>query len=151
MKSLEIAWPAASGYAHRDTREAMEKVIKKDLQEKLKDKFSPEDINTGYDIRMKAMMRRQYPGKILPHGWPRFYWISARLAVKWAYCRVLMESALFNRGETQVMTIVTLGSMAQRQQLDGLGIEDTKHYIHHYNFPPFSTGETGRIGNTGPA
>ena len=58
-------------------------------------------------------------------------------------------SALFNRGETQVMTIATLGSMSERQQLDGLGIEETKHYIHHYNFPPFSTGETGRIGTTG--
>ena len=39
--------------------------------------------------------------------------------------------------------------MSERQQLDGLGIEETKHYIHHYNFPPFSTGETGRIGTVG--
>ncbi len=47
------------------------------------------------------------------------------------------------------MTIATLGSMSERQQLDGLGIEETKHYIHHYNFPPFSTGEVGRIGTVG--
>jgi polyribonucleotide nucleotidyltransferase len=55
-------------------------------------------------------------------------------------------SALFTRGQTQVMTITTLGSTRKEQQLDGLGIEETKRFIHHYNFPPFSTGETRRIG-----
>jgi polyribonucleotide nucleotidyltransferase len=55
-------------------------------------------------------------------------------------------SALFTRGQTQVMTITTLGSTRKEQQLDGLGIEETKRFIHHYNFPPFSTGEVRRIG-----
>lgn len=55
-------------------------------------------------------------------------------------------SALFTRGETQVLTITTLGSLRMEQQLDGLGIEETKRYMHHYNFPPFSTGEVKRIG-----
>ena len=47
------------------------------------------------------------------------------------------------------MTIATLGSKRQEQQLDGLGVEDTKRFIHHYNFPPFSNGETGRVGTPG--
>jgi polyribonucleotide nucleotidyltransferase len=58
-------------------------------------------------------------------------------------------SGLFNRGRTQVLTIATLGSLRQEQQLDGLGIEESKRFMHHYNFPPFSTGEVKRIGNPG--
>ncbi len=57
-------------------------------------------------------------------------------------------SGLFNRGKTQVMTITTLGSTRSEQRIDGLGIEETKRFIHHYNFPPFSTGEARRIGGT---
>ncbi|MCU0307812.1 MAG: polyribonucleotide nucleotidyltransferase [Thermoleophilia bacterium] len=52
-------------------------------------------------------------------------------------------SGLFTRGETQVMTLLALGTMKDAQRIDGLGIETTKRYIHHYNFPPFSVGETG--------
>jgi polyribonucleotide nucleotidyltransferase len=57
-------------------------------------------------------------------------------------------SALFQRGETQILTVATLGSMSLEQRLDGLSPEDRKRYIHHYNFPPYSTGEARRI-NTG--
>ena len=50
-------------------------------------------------------------------------------------------SGLFTRGETQALTIATLGTVGDEQRLDGLGVEDTKRYIHHYNFPPYSVGE----------
>ncbi len=50
-------------------------------------------------------------------------------------------SGLFTRGQTQVLTITTLGSPGEEQRLDDLGVETTKRYLHHYNFPPFSTGE----------
>ncbi|HYN99870.1 MAG TPA: polyribonucleotide nucleotidyltransferase [Actinomycetota bacterium] len=52
-------------------------------------------------------------------------------------------TGLFNRGETQVLSTVTLGMLKMEQQLDDLGIQESKRYMHHYNFPPFSTGETG--------
>ncbi|MGE5229853.1 MAG: polyribonucleotide nucleotidyltransferase [Deltaproteobacteria bacterium] len=52
-------------------------------------------------------------------------------------------SALFTRGETQAMSLLTLGGTGEFQRIDGLGIEDKKRYIHHYNFPPYSVGETG--------
>jgi len=52
-------------------------------------------------------------------------------------------SGLFTRGETQVLTIVALGTLKDAQRIDGLGIETTKRYIHHYNFPPYSVGEAG--------
>ncbi len=52
-------------------------------------------------------------------------------------------TGLFNRGQTQVLSTVTLGMLKMEQQLDDLGVQDHKRYMHHYNFPPFSTGETG--------
>ncbi len=52
-------------------------------------------------------------------------------------------SGLFTRGLTQALTITTLGALGEAQRLDGIGLEDTKRYMHHYNFPPFSVGETG--------
>ena len=51
-------------------------------------------------------------------------------------------SALFTRGQTQVLSVVTLGAVSDEQILDGLGIEERKRFMHHYNFPPYSTGET---------
>ncbi|HBN83665.1 MAG TPA: polyribonucleotide nucleotidyltransferase, partial [Clostridiales bacterium] len=50
-------------------------------------------------------------------------------------------SALFQRGQTQVISTVTLGAMAEVQMLDGISLEETKRYMHHYNFPAFSVGE----------
>lgn len=54
-------------------------------------------------------------------------------------------SGLFTRGQTQAMTAMTLGPLSDQQVLDGIGPEETKRYMHHYNFPPFSTGETAPI------
>jgi len=51
-------------------------------------------------------------------------------------------SGLFTRGQTQVLTVATLGAISDEQILDGLGIEESKRYMHHYNFPPYSVGET---------
>ncbi|MDY6995892.1 MAG: polyribonucleotide nucleotidyltransferase [Actinomycetota bacterium] len=56
-------------------------------------------------------------------------------------------SALFERGETQIMGVTTLDMIKMAQQIDSLGPETSKRYMHHYNFPPFSTGETGRVGS----
>ncbi len=58
-------------------------------------------------------------------------------------------SGLFTRGETQVLTVTTLGTPRDEQKLDTLGPKEIKRYLHHYNFPPFSTGETGRVGSPG--
>lgn len=58
-------------------------------------------------------------------------------------------SGFFQRGETQVLSIVTLGSPALEQLIEGMGGEETKKYMHHYNFPPFSTGEVRRLGPPG--
>ena len=56
-------------------------------------------------------------------------------------------SALFERGETQILGVTTLDMLKMEQQIDSLGPDTSKRYIHHYNFPPYSTGETGRVGS----
>ncbi|MBV9091677.1 MAG: polyribonucleotide nucleotidyltransferase [Mycobacteriaceae bacterium] len=56
-------------------------------------------------------------------------------------------SALFERGETQILGVTTLDMLKMAQQIDSLTPETSKRYMHHYNFPPFSTGETGRVGS----
>ncbi len=56
-------------------------------------------------------------------------------------------SALFERGETQILGVTTLNMLRMEQQIDQLGPETRKRYLHHYNFPPYSTGETGRVGS----
>ncbi len=58
-------------------------------------------------------------------------------------------SGLFNRGATQVLSVVTLGSPSLQQLIESMNGEETKKYMHHYNFPPFSTGEAKRVGSPG--
>ncbi|GAA4284987.1 polyribonucleotide nucleotidyltransferase [Brevibacterium daeguense] len=56
-------------------------------------------------------------------------------------------SAIFERGETQILGVTTLNMLKMEQQIDSLAPETRKRYLHHYNFPPYSTGETGRVGS----
>lgn len=58
-------------------------------------------------------------------------------------------SAMFTRGETQVLSACTLGALGEHQKIDGLGLEDQKRFMHHYNFPPYCVGEVGRMGAPG--
>ncbi|MDY0100803.1 MAG: polyribonucleotide nucleotidyltransferase, partial [Bacilli bacterium] len=58
-------------------------------------------------------------------------------------------SGLFTRGQTQVLSVTTLGALKDEQIIDNLTVEDTRRFIHHYNFPPYSVGEVGRMGSPG--
>jgi len=58
-------------------------------------------------------------------------------------------SGLFTRGQTQILSVVTLGTISEEQILDGLGVEESKRFMHHYNFPPYSTGETKPMRSPG--
>jgi polyribonucleotide nucleotidyltransferase len=136
------------GLDDRQLRQDRQDNLLKEITEKLKDKYSKDEINTVFESQLKALIRKN----VLENG-QRF---DGRgfTEIRPISCEVGLlprthGSGLFNRGETQVMTITTLGSMSEKQPLDGLGLEESKHYIHHYNFPPFSTGETGRIGTVG--
>ncbi|MGF3066370.1 polyribonucleotide nucleotidyltransferase [Facklamia sp. P12945] len=58
-------------------------------------------------------------------------------------------SGLFTRGQTQALSVATLAPLSEHQIIDGLGLEEGKRFMHHYNFPNFSVGETGRVGSPG--
>ncbi len=129
-------------------REKALKVIKEETRDKLVDSFSEDEINFAFEIQLRAAVRE----KILQSQ----RHLDGRQAkeIRPISCEVGIlprthGSGLFARGETQVLTIATLGSTKREQLLDGLGLEETKRFMHHYNFPPFSTGEVKRIGTTG--
>jgi len=129
-------------------REQALSTLKKELVDSLGESFPKGEILSAFDAEVKAKLRTS----ILDKGQR----VSGRslTEVRPLGCEVGLlprthGSALFTRGRTQVLTITTLGSTKKEQQLDGLGIEETKRFIHHYNFPPFSTGEVKRVGTPG--
>lgn len=136
------------GHTNKELRENATELLKSEIVEKLKEQFEKADIDIAYENLMKSLLRKtvlerssRVDGRALTEIRP----LSCEVGI----LPRTHGSGLFNRGETQVMTIATLGSMSERQQLDGLGLEETKHYMHHYNFPPYSTGEVRRIGSVG--
>jgi len=143
------------GKAERDeaTNEYME-----DIEASLLDDFDIDDddreeyaaaskeIRAAYNALMKQIVRE----KILTEG----FRIDGRgvtdirdLEVEVQLIPRAHGSALFERGETQILGVTTLDMLKMEQHLDSLHPEDSKRYIHHYNFPPYSTGETGRVGS----
>ncbi|MDH3674586.1 MAG: polyribonucleotide nucleotidyltransferase [Anaerolineae bacterium] len=97
------------------------------------------------DVLKKAIRARILTEGVRPDGRD-----TSRVRPIWGEVGILPRahgSGLFTRGETQALTITTLGTPRDEQRLDTLGPKDFKRYIHHYNFPPFSTGETGRVGS----
>ncbi len=112
------------------------------------DTVNVKDVHAAYsDILKKVVRARIVNQKIRPDGRdPR------TVRPIWGDVGILPRthgSGLFTRGETQVLTITTMGTPRDEQRLDTLGPKDIKRYIHHYNFPPFSVGETGRVGGPG--
>jgi polyribonucleotide nucleotidyltransferase len=102
----------------------------------------PKDVIKVLDEELKNVVRQRILDRgIRPDG-------RDPTTVRPIWCEVGLlprthGSGLFTRGETQVLTITTLGTPREEQTLDTLGPNETKRYIHHYNFPPYSTGEAG--------
>ena len=122
--------------------------LKKELVESLGESFPEEDIIAALETRLRAEVRSNLLEKrkrIDGRGLADIRPISGEVGL----LPRTHGSALFTRGQTQVLTITTLGSIGKEQQLDGLGLEETKRFIHHYNFPPFSSGEVKRLGSPG--
>ena len=136
-----------AGKAERDdaTNEYME-----EIEESLLSSFTAEDASKQIRAAYNALMKQIVREKILTEG----FRIDGRgvtdirdLGVEVELIPRAHGSALFERGETQILGVTTLDMLKMEQQLDSLHPETSKHYIHHYNFPPYSTGETGRVGS----
>ncbi len=132
----------------RSEREANLASLRTELLEKLGDSFPQEEILSGLNSGLKAQVRSSIlETGVRPSG-------RGLTEIRPITCAVgnlprTHGSGLFTRGETQVLTITTLGSPGEEQLIDTISQEESKHFMHHYNFPPFSTGEVRRIGTPG--
>ena len=129
-------------------RDLREKTLGAEVAEKLADQYPPDQISSAFDQALKEEVRQRILNQgIRPDG-------RTTTEIRPVSCEVGIlprthGSGLFNRGETQVLSTVTLASLALKQKLDTVGPEDTKRFMHHYNFPSFSTGEARRVGSPG--
>lgn len=127
--------------------EALEE-FRRELINRLGDTYSEAEVSSAFEAQVKAAFRaRVLEGGSRPGG--RSIDTIRPLSCEVGILPRTHGSGLFTRGQTQVLTIATLGSVAQEQRLDSISPEESKRFLHHYNFPPFSTGETKRIGNPG--
>ncbi|MBJ7462884.1 MAG: polyribonucleotide nucleotidyltransferase [Mycolicibacterium sp.] len=134
-----------SGKAERDDRT---NEIKGEVLERLADTFAgrEKEIGAAYRSLTKKLVRQRILTdhfRIDGRGVTDIRALSAEVAI----IPRAHGSALFERGETQIMGVTTLDMVKMAQQIDSLGPEKSKRYMHHYNFPPYSTGETGRVGS----
>jgi polyribonucleotide nucleotidyltransferase len=139
-KALQI-----SGKAERDDRT---NEIKVEILDRLSEQFAgrEKEIGAAYRSLTKKLVRQRILTdhfRIDGRGITDIRALSAEVAV----IPRAHGSALFERGETQIMGVTTLDMVKMAQQIDSLGPEKSKRYMHHYNFPPYSTGETGRVGS----
>lgn len=134
-----------AGKAERDARTDE---IKGEVLERLAGQFEgrEKEIGAAYRSLTKKLVRQRILTdhfRIDGRGVTDIRALSAEVAI----IPRAHGSALFERGETQIMGVTTLDMVKMAQQIDSLGPETSKRYMHHYNFPPFSTGETGRVGS----
>ena len=133
---------AAVNNANKAEREAALNAVQDELLAALGATYPDraKEINGFFEKELKKYIRTQILEKgIRPDGRH-----TTDIRPIWCQAGVLPRahgSAIFTRGQTQVLSIVTLGSPGDEQQLDGLGLAESKRYIHHYNFPAFSVGE----------
>ncbi|MDT7732149.1 MAG: polyribonucleotide nucleotidyltransferase, partial [Mycobacterium sp.] len=134
-----------SGKHERDDRTDE---IKAEVLERLSEQFAGREKEIGAAFRSltKKLVRQRILTdhfRIDGRGITDIRALSAEVAV----VPRAHGSALFERGETQILGVTTLDMIKMAQQIDSLGPETSKRYMHHYNFPPYSTGETGRVGS----
>lgn len=134
--------------AGKEERDDRTNEIKGEVLERLGEQYAgrEKEIGAAYRSLTKKLVRQRILTdhfRIDGRGTTDIRALSAEVAV----IPRAHGSALFERGETQIMGVTTLDMVKMAQQIDSLGPETSKRYMHHYNFPPFSTGETGRVGS----
>ena len=108
---------------------------------------SLKDVAEGLDKAVKEEVRRRIvEDGVRPDG--RDSTTIRALSAEVSVLPRVHGTGLFKRGQTQVLTVATLGTPRDSQELDDLGSEDSKRYLHHYNFPPYSTGEVRPMRST---
>ena len=128
--------------------ESKENALRDEVSEKLSETFGDRALSDGFKSVMRDEVRRRIleqhirpDGRVLEEIRP----ISCEVGI----LPRTHGSGLFTRGMTQVLSTVTVGSLSMKQTLDTVGPDNTKRFMHHYNFPSFSTGEARRVGSPG--
>ena len=128
--------------------EARENALRDEVSEKLAEEYGDKVISEGFKSVMRDEVRRRILQQhIRPDG-------RSLEEIRPISCEVGVlprthGSGLFTRGMTQVLSTVTVGSLSMKQTLDTVGPDNTRRFMHHYNFPSFSTGEARRVGSPG--
>jgi len=136
------------GNPDKVTLEEAENRIQNEVLERLAEDYTPEKIKEGFKAVLKFEVRRRILDQgIRPDGraTDEIRPISGEVGL----LPRTHGTGLFNRGVTQVLSIVTLASLSMKQVLDTVGPDDKKRFMHHYNFPSFSTGEARRVMSPG--
>ncbi|HEX2307045.1 MAG TPA: polyribonucleotide nucleotidyltransferase [Jatrophihabitantaceae bacterium] len=144
--SAELA--GALAIADKLEREARLDELKDEVKDTLSERFTDrfDEISPAYRAVTKKLVRQRILRdkiRIDGRGMTDIRTLSAEVEV----VPRVHGSALFERGETQILGITTLNMLGLEQKLDTLSPNRTKRYMHNYNFPPYSTGETGRVGS----
>ena len=134
----------------REERQEREAQVKAETLEALGAQFEGRESEIGdalYYLNKEIMRKKIIEEGVRPDG-------RGVTDIRPIWCEVGVlprthGSAIFTRGQTQALTVTTLGSVSEGQVLDGLSNEDFKRYIHHYNMPPYATGEAGRLKSPG--
>jgi len=134
----------------REERQNREAQVKAETVAALAEQFPGREGEIGdalYYLNKEIMRKKIIEQGVRPDG-------RGVTEVRPIWCEVgvlprVHGSAVFTRGQTQALTVTTLGSTSEGQILDGLSNEDFKRYIHHYNMPPYATGEAGRLKSPG--
>ena len=125
--------------------------LKKEWMDSVAEKYEPSALGLADDIYEEAINDIVHQNIIEREKRPDTRKLNELrpLFAKAGVLKRLHGSAIFYRGETHIMSVATLGSPKDEQLIEGMDVQTRKRFMHHYNFPPFSSGETGRMGATG--
>lgn len=150
LSELGDVYKIAAKTERQDADDALKSRVKAAIAEQVAAGSLPEVANSQVSAAYKSVTKKVVRGRILTEqvrmdgrGLADIRPLDAEVAV----IPRVHGSAIFQRGETQILGVTTLNMLKMEQQIDSLSPVTKKRYLHHYNFPPYSTGETGRVGS----
>ncbi len=150
LDELGTVYQTADKIERQDADDALKTRTKEAVAAKVEAGELPQSALTEFSAAYKSVTQTVVRGRILRDGVRMDGRGLADIRPLDAEVQVIPRvhgSAIFQRGETQILGVTTLNMLKMEQQIDSLSPITKKRYLHHYNFPPYSTGETGRVGS----
>lgn len=146
---LERVYQIADKIERQNADDALKATVKDAIAAKVEAGELPAEANAQVSAAYKSATKKVVRGRVLTEGIRIDGRDKTTIRPLDAEIHVIPRvhgSAIFQRGETQILGVTTLNMLKMEQQIDSLSPVTSKRYMHHYNFPPYSTGETGRVG-----